>query len=63
MLKQSHIHLLWECNYTQSFWKESENWLNRKLSPNVILTKLTCLGLNPIKNDSWKTLSHILLLV
>ena len=37
-----------------------ENWLNREL--NVNLTKLTCLGLSPIMDNSWKTLSHILLL-
>ena len=59
---ESHIHLFWECYYTQSFWNELENWLNRELSQNVNLTKLTCLGLSPIKDNSWKTLSHILLL-
>ena len=29
---ESHIHLFWECYYTQSFWNELKNWLNRELA-------------------------------
>ena len=61
-VSENLLHLFWECEYTTKFWKELEEWLNKKLKTPITLSKLTCLGLKPFKKSKLNALNHVLLL-
>ena len=61
------VHLLWNCKYTQAFWKKhyldvSKNWMSQKIvnRKDSVFPPFLCLGL--VENVSNALLHHLLLI-